>query len=188
MDLRRALATLGAVAGLSCATPRAVQVPDVTLVGNAGAVLLRDAIARAPLTVLVFFGARCPCQTRHDPRLLGLFSRYQPRGVQFLMIDSEVEASAARAVVEARNRHYPFPILIDRGARLADQIGAEYATHSVVVDSSGRVRYAGGIDSDRNYLREDADRYLERALDDLLSGHEPRIVAGTPLGCSLEKH
>ena len=42
--------------------------------------------------------------------------------------------------VEARRRGYPFPILVDRGALLADAVGADYATYSVVVqtyDNSG---------------------------------------------------
>ena len=48
----------------------------------------------------------------------------------------------------------------DPGATLAKELGAQYATYSVVLDADGRVRYHGGIDSDKNHLHDDATPYL----------------------------
>ena len=84
-------------------------------------------------------------------------------------------------------RGYPFPILGDRGARLADALGAEYASYAVVFDSRGHVRYRGGIDTDRSHLHDGATPYLQDALEDLLAAHEPRFPEGKTLGCSLQK-
>jgi peroxiredoxin len=143
--------------------------------------------ARAPWTVLVVFSPTCHCLEEHDGRLRALYDAYHPRGVQFLMVDSEVRGSPDADEAEARRRRYPFPIVSDRGARLADQLGAEYATYSVVLDGEGRVRYHGGIDSDRTHLHDDATPYVQHALDDLLAGRPPRIAEGKTLGCSLQK-
>jgi AhpC/TSA family len=143
--------------------------------------------SRAPWTVLVFFSPTCHCLEQHDGRLRAIFRAYHPRGVQLLMVDSEVRGSERRDEEEARRRGYPFPIVRDRGAVLADELGAQYATYSVVLDPAGRVRYHGGIDSDRNHLHEDATPYLQDALDDVLAGRPVRIVEGKTLGCSLEK-
>jgi hypothetical protein len=143
--------------------------------------------SRAPWTVLVFFSPTCHCLEQHDGRLRALHDAYQARGVQFLMMDSEVHGSESRDQAEARRRGYPFPILRDPGATLANQLGAQYATYSVVLDAAGRVRYHGGIDSDKNHLHDDATPYLRDALDDLLAGRAPRIAEGKTLGCSLEK-
>jgi hypothetical protein len=137
--------------------------------------------------VIVFFSPDCRCLDVHEPRLRALFDAYHPRGVQFLMVDSEARGSLERDAFEAQRRGYPFPILGDRGARLAEALGAEYATYSVVVDGSGRVRYRGGIDTDKTHLHDDATPYLKDALDDLLADHEPRVAAGKALGCSLQK-
>jgi hypothetical protein len=57
----------------------------------------------------------------------------------------------------------------------------------VVLDGEGRVRYRGGIDSDRTHLHEDATPFLRLALDDLLAGRPPRVAEGKTLGCSLQK-
>jgi hypothetical protein len=166
----------------------AAVVPRLPLVGLRGEPLdARALVERAPLTVIVFFSPECRCLDVHEPRLRALFDAYHPRGVQFFMVDSEVRGSPERDAAEARRRGYPFPILGDRGARLADALGAEYATYSVVVDARGRVRYRGGIDTDKSHMHDDATPYLKDALDDLLADREPRVSAREALGCALQK-
>ncbi len=173
----------------SCAAgPPVPQVPSAPLVRSGGETVdVRELAGSARLTVLVFFSARCRCLDQHEERLKALYDQYRARGVQLLMIDSEANASPERDEAEAQRRGYPFPILGDRGGRLADQLSARYATYSVVTDGEGRIRYRGGIDSDMNHLRDDATAYLRDALDDLLAGRSPRVAEGKTLGCSLER-
>lgn len=140
----------------------------------------------ARLTVLVFFSRHCHCLDAHEPLLRAIAGAYGPRGVTFSMVDSEIGASVERDEAEASVRGYTFPILIDPGARLAGRLGAEYATYSVVVDATGRVRYRGGIDTDKTHPTSDATPYLENAIDDLLAGRAPRVPEGKTLGCALQ--
>ena len=98
-----------------------------------------------------------------------------------------MRASPDIDAAEAARRGYAFPILIDPKARLADALGAEYATYSVIVDAQGRVRYRGGFDSDKTHMRESAAQYVRDALDDLLAGRPPRVAEAKTLGCALEK-
>jgi hypothetical protein len=164
------------------------QLPSAPLVRPEGeSVDVRQLAAGAPFTVLVFFSTHCHCFDEHEGRLKALYGQYGPRGVQIVLIDSETNASPERDRAEAQRRGYPFPILDDPGARLANQLGAEYATYSVVVDREGRVLYRGGIDTDKTHLRDDTTPYLKDALDDLLAGHAPRVAEGKTLGCSLQK-
>jgi hypothetical protein len=58
--------------------------------------------------------------------------------------------------------------------------------YSVVLDADGRVRYQGGLDSDKNRLTDDAEHYLRNALDDILAGREPRRHQSRTLGRSLQ--
>jgi hypothetical protein len=175
---------------VSCAAgvPPAVQVPSTPLVRPGGETVdARQLAEGAKLTVLVFFSAHCTCLDEHQGRLKALYEQYRPRGVELFMIDSETGASAERDEVEAKARRYPFPILADPGARLANRLGAQYATYSVVVDTQGRVLYRGGIDSDKSHLSDDATTYLKDALDDALAGRPPRLAEGVALGCALQK-
>jgi hypothetical protein len=107
--------------------------------------------------------------------------------VSFVAVDSEVGGSPQVAADETRERQYPFPVLVDEGARFANQLGAEYATHSVVLDRAGHVLYRGGIDSDKQRLHADATLYLRDALIDVTEGRMPRQRESAALGCSLRK-
>lgn len=178
------------LAGVSCAgpAPSAPRLPSISLIGPGGApVDLPRATPGARLTVVVFFSPHCHCLDQHEPRLRALYAEVHPKGVELLMIDSEVGASRERDDFEASKRAYPFPILTDRGAKLADLLGARYATYSVVVDGDGRIRYRGGIDDDKTHLHDDARAYLKDAIDDLLAGRAPRVAEGKALGCALER-
>lgn len=187
--LRAALAsvaTLSACASCAGSEPKTPTVPHLTLVTAHGDALdVLAAAQRARLTVLVFFSPHCHCLDVHEPRLLALDAQYRPDGVQILMIDSEVGGSVERDDAEARARHYPFPMVLDRGAKLAEIVGARYAAYSVVLDRDGRVRYRGNIDSDKTRLHEDAIPDLKNAIDDLLAGRQPRADSGEGLGCTL---
>jgi peroxiredoxin len=198
---RRAFTALAALAALAlglasssagvtaCGRPAAEpdgSIPPLSVVDPQGKPFdLRDAASRADFTVIEFFSAHCPCQRAHDARLRALYEAYAPRGVQFLAVDAETGASIERTSREASARRYPYPLLADPRGAAADALGAEFATYTVVVDRAARVRYAGGIDSDRSHLTGDAELYVRDALDDLLAGRAPRVPRGEALGCSL---
>lgn len=136
-------------------------------------------------TVVELFSAHCPCQAKHDERLRALAERFHDRGVTFVAIDSEANASVERDAVEVERRHYPYVMLIDPDGSAARAIRADYATYSVLVDRSGHVLYRGGIDSDRNHLHGDATPYLQNAIDDALGNRPLRLAEAKTLGCSL---
>lgn len=147
----------------------------------------RSLVAAAPWTAFVFVSADCPCLGAHLERLRALAAAYVPRGVQFVAIDSEVGVTPQSAAAEARAFALPFPLLVDPHATLANALGAEYATYTVVVDRNGAVRYRGGIDSDKRKIHADATPFLQDALDDALAGVTPRRLEGKTLGCVLRK-
>lgn len=183
-------ALLAALAGCAgCGRPAAPpHLPETALVGTDGATRsLGEIAAAAPFTVIVFFAAGCPVQRAHDARLRELFASYHPRGVAMVAVDAEATATPVADRDEARARSYPFPILTDPEGHAADALGATYATFTVVVGRDGRVRYRGGVDSDRSHVTPGASLWLRDALDKLLSGGEPDPAETTSLGCALRR-
>jgi hypothetical protein len=186
------LSTVTLVAFGACAPARRRELPSATIarttfVDTAGSTTtLPDDFARSKLTVVVFYADHCPCFRIHEERLRDLARDYGPRGVRVLYVDSEVSASAERDARAASERGLP-AIVLDPGAKLADALDAEYATYTVIVDATGRLRYRGGMDSDKNRLNADAQAFVRDALDDLLAGREPRRTEGKALGCALQK-
>jgi len=177
---------------LGCApSPRPASsphLPEVTFPGSDGAPhALADLARGASFTVVTFFSADCPCQHAHDARLREMAALYRARRVAFVAVDAESTATPAGDAGEARSRGYPFPVLTDPHGALADALGAEYATYTVVLDPSLRVRYRGALDSDKTHLTQGADMYLRDALDRLLAGGEPARLATEALGCALRR-
>ncbi len=148
---------------------------------------IEDIAAAAPYTVIVFTSSHCACLRAHDGRLRELAEAYGSRGVQFLGVDSEVGATSGSVEQDARSHGLPFPIKVDPSAQLAQRLGAEYATYTVVVDPTGRIHYRGGIDSDKAKLHENSVPYLRNALDDLLAHREVRLPETKALGCVLRR-
>jgi len=185
--IRRKLALAFALLVAACSV--VPQTPDAAKLTSAdGAVRdYKALVAAAPWTVLVFVSSECPCLEAHLGRLRELSATYTPRGVQFVAVDSEVGRTTELLAAEARSLSLGFPLMLDPGARVANNLGAEYATYSVVVDREGNVRYRGGVDSDKRKLHDDATPFLRDALDDLLSGSAPRRPEGKTLGCVLRK-
>lgn len=142
-------------------------------------------LQRARYTVIVFFSHSCPCMRVHDKRISELAREFDPLGIQTLMIDSEFDATIERAQAEAAQRAYPFPLFVDDQGRVAQALGARYASQAVVLDQRGRVHYAGGIDSDKNFLRDDHEPYLRNALRALIRGEKAPVGDHRALGCGL---
>ncbi len=190
MKLPAFLALAGCVANAGAASSphAATGVDALSLVGEGNeSIGVRRLTANAKLTVFVFFSPDCHCVSAHETRLRALDERYRPRGAQFFWIDAEAGGSREADSAEARKRGYSFPILLDRDAKLADRLGAEYSSYAVIVDSSGVIRYRGGIDSDKDHLRADATPYLKNAIDDLLARREVGVAETQALGCALRR-
>ncbi|MEO5730151.1 MAG: redoxin family protein [Byssovorax sp.] len=186
---KRALLLVFMAALASCAPPpRAPSgLPQATLLTSGGARQLAEIVRPGRVTVIVFFSADCPCQAAHDARLRDLSAAYAARGVDILAVDSEAGASPERSAKEARARAYPFPLLADPEGALADALGAEFATYTVVLDAKGSVRYRGGLDSDRAHLTKDASLWVRNAVDRLLAGGSPDPAQAEALGCALRR-
>ncbi|HVY31938.1 MAG TPA: redoxin family protein [Polyangiaceae bacterium] len=184
-----ALAVCVAGAG-GCAAPHSAEAPIVAsleLHGSDGAdhAISRE-LSQHRLTVFIFYSEGCPCFAAHEPRLTELERDYRELGVAFFLVNSETGASIAHDAERAFRRRLAFPLLTDSGAQLARALGAEFATHSIVVDAAGRVVYSGAFDSDKNHLRADATPYLRDALDDALAKRTVRSAGHEALGCALQ--
>lgn len=170
----------------ACHPARTASVPTLVLHDAAGVTTSFPAVlGDARATAVVFYSHHCPCFRAHEERIKGIARDYAGRGVRVILVDSEVDATAERDA-KAAERGLP-PVVLDPGAKLADAVGADYATYTVVFDAEGRIRYRGGIDTDKNQPTAGATPYLREALDDLVAGREPRRAEGKALGCALQK-
>ncbi len=166
------------------APPTKPDLSDIVLTrSDAGAIALTSLVRERQLTAIVFFSETCPCFSAHRARLATLAREMEPRGVRFLIVDSERR--------QLRAPHPPFvpqtdlPILRDEDGRLARRLNAQFATETFVFDATGALRYRGGLDDDRRDLSAKPRAYLRDALLALLAGSAPAYRDAKALGCAL---
>jgi peroxiredoxin len=140
--------------------------------------------------VVVFSSNRCPTVKAYAERLNALQAAYGPRGVQLVAINSNdphlypdegYEAMIDRAATD----RYAFPYLVDADQRVARAYGPTCTFHAFLLDRERRLRYEGRFDDARL-----ADRVtshdLERALDEVLAGHDVTVPRTQAFGCALD--
>lgn len=78
-------------------------------------------------------------------------------------------------------------LLLDPTGATGKAYGAKTTPHIFVVDSSGKIAYAGAIDSNpRPQYDPQAQNYLIQAVDELLLGKKVSAPVTKPYGCSVK--
>jgi hypothetical protein len=140
--------------------------------------------------VVAFIGTECPLAELYAGRLAELAAGFGPRGVLFVALASnrrETDESIGRFMEAHR---IPFPVLADRDARIAAQLGATRTPSVVVLDERRVLRYRGRIDDQctRGTRRaEPRSRDLTDALEDLLAGRAINRPETEAIGCPIDR-
>lgn len=97
--------------------------------------------------VLYFTGVGCPVVRKSVPQLKELRDTFGPKGVQFLMVDSNLGETREEIVQEATDYSIDIPVLIDRLQIAAQMLGVKSTGTAVVLDTkTWNVVYRGAID------------------------------------------
>jgi peroxiredoxin len=191
MLLRSAVfSALVLVSGATSAAERtpAKRVGDFQLKDFRGAEHALADYRDSKVVVLAFLGTQCPLAKLYGARLAELATEYEPRGVQFLGVNANMQDSITEIAAYARVHEIAFPIMKDVGNELADALGAVRTPEVFVLDSARAVRYHGRIDDQYGvgYARERAQNNdLKAALDELLAGKDVTTPETRPVGCHI---
>jgi len=146
--------------------------------------------------VLEWSSSSCPfAKAQYDSgRMQELQKWAAQNGVVWLTVLSShpsrrdyLEPAKADAFNRARGAS-PAALLIDASGDVGHAYGAKTANHMFVVDRSGVLVYAGGIDDGKTMdpkqvLR--ANNFVRPALDDVLAGRAVKTPTTEPFGCAL---
>jgi hypothetical protein len=84
----------------------------------------------------------------------------------------------------AEEKGFEFAYLYDPSQEIGRLFGATVTPHAFLLDSEGKLAYAGAID-DNMELAEVQQRYLRDALDAVLAGSKPEVDSIKPVGCGI---
>lgn len=144
--------------------------------------------------IVVFTCNTCPYAVAYEDRIEALNRKYADKGYPVIAImpnNTEVKPGDNMEAMRqrAKDKDFTFPYLMDEGQKIYPQYGATKTPHIYILekyDDKNIVKYIGAIDD--NYQDEAAvkTKYVENAIDALLSGKEIEVKETKAIGCSIK--
>ena len=131
----------------------------------------------------------------YESRVSMMQKDYADKGVHFLMVNANESNGEIDDPIPASDDAKPYQkirdylkgseltrnVLVDRGAIVADMLGAKTTPDVFVFDTEGKLVYRGLIDDDRSGKKGEATtRYLRDAIDATLAGTAVSVAETVP--------
>ena len=143
----------------------------------------------ASAVVLMIHGNGCPIVRNLLPDFEAVRSDYEPRGVRFLMLNSNLQDTRDSISQEAEEWHVETPILVDDSQLIGESLGLTRTAEVLVLDpKSWELVYRGPLNDRVDFERQlDAPRntYLRDSLDAMLAGEEVSNASIATKGCLI---
>ena len=161
-------------------------IENFSLPDTAGKTQTLDGLKGKNGAVIIFLSAQCPVVRGYVDRINQLAADYKARGINFIGINSNATESLDWVKSNAVEFKYDFPVLIDKGAGLADKLAANVTPEVYFVDAKNVLLYHGAIDNDRGG-RNVTETYLKTAFDASLAGKKIERAKANAFGCSIKR-
>lgn len=170
--------------------------PDFSVTDTRG-VVRSLASFNGKFVVLEWFNPGCPFIRKHydSQNMQRLQRAATQRGVIWLSIDSSAPGKQGHLTPEAANAFVaqrgaaPTAVLLDPEGAIGRRYGAKATPHMFVINPAGVVIYAGAIDDIPSADPADvvrASNYVQRALDEAMTGHAVSTPETSAYGCSVK--
>jgi peroxiredoxin len=156
------------------------------LADTAGAERSFDSLKGEKGAVVVFLSAQCPVVKGYNERINQIAAEYEAKGIKFIGVNSNATESLDWVKSNAAEVGYKFPVLIDKGAVVADKLGATVTPEFYYFDAKNVLLYHGALDNDR-YAKNIKENYLKAAFDSALTGKKIEKTRINAFGCSIKK-
>jgi peroxiredoxin len=144
--------------------------------------------------IVIFDCNTCPYSKAYNDRIIGLNKKYASQGFPVVTINAnspEISSgdSFDQMVALAKKKNYDFPYLVDESQAVARAFGATNTPHVFVLKKDGSdftVAYIGAIDNNSRDAGAADKKYVEDAVDALLSGKEVPATRTKAIGCGIK--
>lgn len=144
--------------------------------------------------IVIFTCNTCPYAVAYEDRINALNKKYAKKGYPVIAImpnNTDVKPGDNMEAMKkrAKNKGFTFPYLIDEGQKIYPQYGATKTPHVYVLqktDGGNVVKYIGAIDDNYQDASAVQTKYVENAVDALLSGNEVKEKKTRAIGCSIK--
>ena len=144
--------------------------------------------------ILIFTCNHCPYSVLYEDRIISLDKKYKEKGYPVLAINPndpvrQPADSFEEMIVRAEEKEFTFPYIYDATQEVASAFGATRTPHVFVVENVEDdfvLRYIGAIDDSARDDSAIEERYVEDAVDALLSGEDIATNTTKAIGCTIK--
>lgn len=144
--------------------------------------------------IIIFTCNHCPYAMAYEDRIIALDKKYKEMGYPVIAINPNdpaiSEGDSYEGMVErAKEKGFTYPYLFDEGQEIYPQYGATRTPHVFVLqktDGKNIVRYIGAIDDNHEDEAAVKQKYVEGAVDALLTGATPNPDMTKAVGCTIK--
>ncbi len=134
-------------------------------------------------------GNGCPIVRNAAPRFRELRDEFTAQGVQFLMLNSNLQDNRQTVAKEAAKYGYDIPIMVDDTQIIGESLGLVRTGEVFVINPTNwTVAYHGAVDDRLTYenqKKEASEHYLQDALASLVAGEAVEVASTEALGCLM---
>lgn len=144
--------------------------------------------------IVVFTCNACPYAKAYESRIIQLDKTYASKGFPVVAINSndekiQPEDSYNNMQNLAKAKRYPFPYLYDSSQEIASMYGATRTPHVFLLNKENGqliVKYIGAIDDNSDDASKVKMKYVENAIDQILTNQEVAIKETKAIGCGIK--
>jgi peroxiredoxin len=144
--------------------------------------------------VVIFSCNHCPYVIAYEDRMIELHNKYAPKGFPVIAINpndpvAQPQDSYEKMIERANEKKFPFAYLFDDGQKVYPVYGATRTPHVYLLSKRGGdliVEYIGTIDDNYKDASEVKEKFLETAIDELLSGKKLSVTETKAIGCTIK--
>lgn len=152
---------------------------------------------KGKLVVLEWINFDCPFVQKHynSKNMQSLQLKYTKQDIIWLAVCSSNKGKQGNFNNDEINKRIKnhnakmTAYLVDEDGKVGKMYGAKTTPHLYVIDKTGKLVYAGGIDDKASTDVEDikgAKNYVSLALNELLAGKNVSVQSSKPYGCSVK--
>jgi peroxiredoxin len=144
--------------------------------------------------IVIFDCNTCPYSKAYNDRIIALNKKYSSKGFPVIAInanDPQISPgdSFEEMIANAKKKDYDFPYLVDETQQVAKSFGATNTPHVFVLqraDKDFKVAYIGTIDNNSRDASAVSKKYVEDAVEALLSGQTVSTPNTKAIGCTIK--
>lgn len=144
--------------------------------------------------IVIFTCNHCPFSVAYEDRIIELDKKFKSLGFPVIAInpnDPELQPQDGYKEMQTRSREkgFTFPYLLDEGQHVYPVYGANRTPHVFLLQAENGgyiVKYIGAIDDNSQDEAAVKVKYVENAVNALITGQKPEQEFTKAIGCTIK--